>query len=164
MRCRHFFNIGIWFEELDQFDGIEAVRSILNSLRRGGDSIWVFYSYNPSRTMWSWVNVGCLERMRRADTLVKRTSYLDVVEARPEWPGEPFIDEAEHLHDVNETAWRWEYLGEVAGTGGNVFTNVIDERLSLSRIRNFERTRNGVDWGLVSRPLTLRLPIQNDLD
>lgn len=37
----------VWFEELDQFDGIEAVRSILNSLRRGGDRFWIFYSYNP---------------------------------------------------------------------------------------------------------------------
>lgn len=27
----------VWFEELDQFDGIDAVRSILNSLRRGGN-------------------------------------------------------------------------------------------------------------------------------
>lgn len=27
----------VWFEELDQFDGIDAVRSILNSLRRSGD-------------------------------------------------------------------------------------------------------------------------------
>lgn len=34
----------VWFEELDQFDGIEAVRPILNSLRRGGDDFWIFYS------------------------------------------------------------------------------------------------------------------------
>ncbi|WP_259298300.1 phage terminase large subunit [Collinsella tanakaei] len=44
----------VWFEELDQFDGIDAVRSILNSLRRGGDDFWIFYSYNPPRTLWSW--------------------------------------------------------------------------------------------------------------
>ena len=142
----------IWFEELDQFDGIEAVRSILNSLRRGGDSFWIFYSYNPPRTMWSWVNVESLERAKRSDTLVRCSSYLDVVDSHPEWLGEPFIDEAEYLRDINETAWRWEYLGEVTGTGGNVFTNVHDERLSLSRIRNFERTRNGVDWGWFPDP------------
>ena len=35
----------VWFEELDQFEGVEAVRSILNSLRRGGDRFWIFYSY-----------------------------------------------------------------------------------------------------------------------
>ena len=134
-----------WFEELDQFDGNEAVRSTLNSLRRGGDSFWIFYSYNPPRTMWSWVNVKCLECTKRADTLVRRSSYLDVIDSHHEWLGEPFIDEAEYLRDVNETAWKWEYLGEVTGTGGNVFTNITDERLSLSCIRNFERTRNGID-------------------
>ncbi|EHF02191.1 phage terminase large subunit [Olsenella sp. oral taxon 809 str. F0356] len=142
----------VWFEELDQFDGIEAVRSILNSLRRGGDDFWIFYSYNPPRTMWSWVNVECLDRTRRADTFVRRSSYLDVVDEHPEWLGAPFIDEAEYLRDVNETAWRWEYLGEITGTGGNVLDNVIDESLSLHRIRNFERTRNGVDWGWFPDP------------
>ena len=75
----------VWLEELDQFDGIEAVRSILNSLRRGGDDFWCFYSYNPSRTMWSWVNQEHMERMHRADTLVRKTSYLDVMTSHPEW-------------------------------------------------------------------------------
>ncbi len=56
----------VWFEELDQFDGIEAVRSILNSLRRGGDDFWIFYSYNPPRTLRSWVNREKLERERRS--------------------------------------------------------------------------------------------------
>ena len=136
-----------WFEELDQFEGIEAVRSILNSLRRGGDRFWIFYSYNPPRTMWSWVNVECLERRKRADTLVWGSSYLDVVSSHRDWLGEPFIDEAEYLRDTNELAWRWEYLGEVTGTGGNVFGNVRGEAISDDRIRGLERVRNGVDWG-----------------
>lgn len=70
----------VWFEELDQFDGIDAVRSILNSLRRGGDDFWIFYTYNPPRTLWSWVNREELERERRS-------SYLDVVGTHPEWLG-----------------------------------------------------------------------------
>lgn len=41
----------IWFEELGQFDGIDAMRSILNLLRRGGDDFWIFCSYNPPRTL-----------------------------------------------------------------------------------------------------------------
>lgn len=78
----------VWFEELDQFDGIDAVRSILNSLRRGGEDFWIFYSYNPPRTLWSWVNREKLERERRADALVRQSSYLDVVRAIPSgWAG-----------------------------------------------------------------------------
>lgn len=94
----------IWFEELDQFDGIDAVRSILNLLRRGGDDFWIFCSYNPPRTLWSWVNREELERERRADTLVRQSSNLDVVESHPEWLGTPFIEEAEYLRDVDERA------------------------------------------------------------
>ena len=45
------------------------------------------------------------------------------MESHPDWLGEPFIDEAEYLCDVNETAWRWEYLGEVTGTGGHFTMN-----------------------------------------
>ena len=141
-----------WFEELDQFEGIEAVRSILNSLRRGGDDFWIFYSYNPPKTMWSWVNVECLSRQQRADTLVRCSSYLDVAESHPEWIGSAFLEEAEYLRDENEVAWRWEYLGEVTGTGGAVFDNVREERLSLARVRGFERVRNGVDWGWFPDP------------
>ena len=141
-----------WFEEVDQFEGMEAIRNILNSLRRGGETFWIFFSYNPPRTMWSWVNVECLERKHRADTLVRGSSYLDVVSSHPEWLGEPFIAEAEYLRETNEQAWRWEYLGEVTGTGGAVFGNVRDERISDERIRGLERIRNGIDWGWFPDP------------
>ena len=141
-----------WLEEVDQFEGLDTVRSILNSLRRGGDRFWIFYSYNPPKTMWSWVNVELLERKRRDDTLVRGSSYLDVIDSHPEWLGAPFIEEAEYLRDTNETAWRWEYLGEIVGTGGAVFDNVHDARLSDSRIRGFERVRNGIDWGWFPDP------------
>jgi len=142
----------IWFEELDQFDGIEAVRSILNSLRRGGDQFWIFYSYNPPRTMWSWVNKECIERQKRADTLVRQSSYLDVIETHPDWLGAPFVEEAEYLRDLNESAWRSEYLGEVTGTGGAVFGNVRAARLTDRQCLEFQRVRNGVDWGWFPDP------------
>lgn len=124
----------------------------MNSLRRGGDGFWIFYSYNPPKTMWSWVNVKRMERCRRCDAIVRHSSYLDVAESHPEWLGEPFIEEAEYLRETCEQAWRWEYLGEVTGTGGNVFDNILDIRMSEMRCRGFERTRNGVDWGWFPDP------------
>lgn len=142
----------VWFEETDQFDGIEAVRSILNSLRRGGDSFWIFYSYNPPRTLWSWVNRECLAMEDRADCLVRHSSYLDVVDEHMDWIGRPFFEEAELLRVENERAWRWEYLGEVTGTGGSVFTNILGERVSDEEIASFDRIRVGVDWGWFPDP------------
>lgn len=99
-----------------------------------------------------WVNVECVLRKRRADTLVRRSSYLDVVDSRPGWLGIPFIEEAEYLRETNERARRWEYLGEVTGTGGAVFDNFVEARLTDARVRGFERVRNGVDWGWFPDP------------
>lgn len=118
----------------------------------GGDDFWIFYTYNPPRTLWSWVNREELERERRADTLVRRSSYLDVVGTHPEWLGAPFVEETEYLREVDERAWRSEYLGEVAGTGGSVFGNVVGRRLTDAQCRDFSRTRNGVDWGWFPDP------------
>jgi len=137
----------IWFEELDQHGSNEDVRSVLNSLRRGGSRFWVFYSFNPPKTAMSWVNKETLARKQREDTLVWKTSYLDVVASHPEWLGGPFIEEAEYLREANETAWRWEFLGDVVGTGGNVFSNIVEREVSDEEIRTFERVRNGLDWG-----------------
>lgn len=122
----------VWFEELDQFDGIDAERSILNSLRRGGDDFLIFYSYNPPRTLWSRVNREELQRERRADTLVRQSSHLDVIESRPEWLGGPFIEETEYLNGVD-------------GKGGSVFDSVVSMRLSNAACRGFVRIRHGVD-------------------
>ena len=95
----------------------------------------------------SWVNKETLARKQREDTLVWKTSYLDVVSSHPEWLGGPFIEEAEYLREVNETAWRWEFLGDVVGTGGNVFSNIVEREVTDEEIRTFERIRNGLDWG-----------------
>ena len=87
-----------------------------------------------------WVNREELEREQRTDTLVRRSSYLDVVGTHPEWLGAPFVEEAEYLRDVDERAWRSEYLGEVTGTGGSVFGNVVGRRLTDAQCRGFSRT------------------------
>lgn len=96
--------------------------------------------------MWGWVNREKLERERHADALVRHSSYLDVIEGHPERTGGPLVEEAEHLRETDERAWQNEYLGEITGTGGSVFNNVVAERLSDARYRSFSRLRNGVDW------------------
>ena len=83
---------------------------------------------------------------------MRQSSYLDVIESHPEWLGGPFVEEAEYLRDVDERAWRSEYLGEVTGTGGSVFGNVVGRRLTDAQCRGFSRTRNGVDWGWFPDP------------
>src|SRR5690606_26220847 len=37
----------IWYEELDEFFGMEEIRNINQTFMRGGEDFVVFYSYNP---------------------------------------------------------------------------------------------------------------------
>lgn len=143
----------VWFEELDQIGGWEAVSSALKSLRRGGSVFWTFYSYNPPKSQWSWVNRQALKMADKPGCTVHHSTYLDVIEAgHADWLGDDFIAEAEWLREDDPKAYAWEMLGEVTGTGGSVFDNVRDVRLSDADIAAFDCPRNGVDWGWFPDP------------
>src|SRR5690606_22371724 len=46
-----------WFEEVDQFGGMEEIRNIVQSVFRGVDRHRVsFFTYNPPKSSRSWVN------------------------------------------------------------------------------------------------------------
>lgn len=135
------------FEEKDQFAGRQEIRTILQSTMRGGSLFWNFESYNPPISRDNWANIDSLEE--RPDRYTHKSTYLD---APPEWLGEQFFLEAEHLKATNERAYRHEYLGEPTGTGGNVFENVVNERITDEQISTFDRIYNGVDWGFYPDP------------
>ena len=142
-----------WFEELDQFQGWEYISSALRTFRRGGSMFWTFYSYNPPKTLWSWVNQQAIDMERKPSAVVNHTTYLDVVESgHADWLGEPFIEDAEWVQQTNEQAYQWEFLGEITGTGGSVFDNVLAQPIIDDQIRTFDNFRNGVDWGWFPDP------------
>jgi phage terminase large subunit len=137
----------IWFEELDEFDGMFEVRKILQTLMRGGDIFCVFYSYNPPASINSWVNAE--SQYNRPDRLIHHSTYLDVPES---WLGKPFILEAEELRKQNETLWLHEYMGEATGTGGEIFRNIKLKEISREEIDDFEIICRGLDFGFASDP------------
>ena len=156
-----FGHIGIlWFEELDQYrGGAAAIRKIEQSVLRGGEEAWEFKTYNPPPTASNWVNRYVL--IPKENQLQHHSTYLDVP---PEWLGQTFLDEAEHLKEVSPTAYRHEYLGEITGTGGLIFGNVeirkiTDEEIfgkddgSGHKIGGFDRIHFGLDWGYALDPL-----------
>lgn len=143
-----FGYIGIlWFEELDQFNGNEEIRSIEQSVMRGGDKFYNFKSFNPPISAANWVNAYVL--LDKAKRLVHHSTYLTVP---AEWLGQTFFDDAEFLKGINEKAYRHEYLGEAIGNGGNVFENVTARKISDEEVKCFDRIRMGVDWGWYPDP------------
>lgn len=137
----------IWFEEVTEFFGMEEIRNINQSLLRGGDKFCVFYSYNPPKSMNNWVNQEVLEE--REDKIFHKSTYLDVP---VEWLGPQFIIEAEHLKKTKPKEYDNEYLGEVTGTGGAVFDNVIIREITDEEISHFDRIKDGIDFGYAVDP------------
>lgn len=138
----------VWYEELDQFAGMEEIRNLNQSLMRGGSKFWCFSSYNPPKSANNWVNEEML--LDEQDRLVHRSDYLSV---NPDWLGPQFIYEADKLKAKNETAYRHEYLGEITGTGGAVFENVVERQITDEEIQQFDRRRYGLDFGFAVDPL-----------
>jgi PBSX family phage terminase large subunit len=138
-----FGYIGIlWFEELDQFAGPEEIRKIEQSAIRGGDLAWIFKSFNPPKTMNNWANKYVLEP--KENRIVHSSTYLDVPKG---WLGQPFIDEAEHLKEVNPNAYEHEYMGIANGNGGNVFEYLEIRDITDEEISRMDRIFAGVDYG-----------------
>ena len=138
----------IWYEERAEFEGDEDERKINQSLMRGGNHYIVFYSWNPPKSLNSWVNQDVLQV--RDDTLCNHSTYLTVPK---EWLGEQFFIEANELKKRKVMAYRHEYLGEAIGTGGKVFDNVILREITADEIKIFDRIKQGLDFGFAADPL-----------
>lgn len=135
------------FEEKDQFAGRAEIRNILQSTMRGGSKYWNFESYNPPISRDNWANKDSLED--RPDRLCHKSTYL---QAPPEWLGQQFIDEAEHLKETDERAYQHEYLGIPVGTGGNVFDKLELREITDAEVSTFDHIYQGVDWGYFPDP------------
>lgn len=141
--------IGVtWYEEFDQFAGMNEVRKINQSLIRGGEDFIQFYSYNTPASALHFVNV---EKIIPKET---RLVHLSDYRAAPKkWLGQAFIDEAEFLKGVNENLYNNEYLGLMTGTGGLVFENVELREITDKEIENFDYIYQGMDFGWFPDPL-----------
>lgn len=138
-----FGYIGIlWKEEKDQMKGDAQERSVNQSVLRGGDECYDFSSYNPPKSKSNWVNKIKLQPNPRR--VIHHSHYKD---APPEWLGQKFINDAEHLKEVNPEAYEHEYDGIPNGDGGNVFEYLELREITDEEISTFDRIYQGVDWG-----------------
>ncbi|MDO4548850.1 MAG: phage terminase large subunit [Clostridia bacterium] len=138
----------LWFEELTEFSGPDDITTIKASVIRGGGKAVTFYSYNPPVSARNWVNEEALKSV--PGRLVHHSDYRGVPR---EWLGESFIAGAEALRDANERAYRHTYLGEVTGTGGQVFENVEAREVSDGEIAGVGGVYMGLDFGWYPDPV-----------
>ncbi len=139
----------LWFEEASEFQGMEDIRTIAASVIRGRSEQRpvMFLSYNPPKSIRNWINAAAIAP--REGRMVHHSSYLELPVA---WIGENFIAEAEALRQSNERAWRHMYLGEVTGTGGQVFDNLEIRPIGDKDIDVLGNFYNGLDFGFAVDP------------
>ena len=137
----------IWLEEFSELPGENFTRSVMQSVQRGGSRYTVFRSFNPPINASNWANVFIARPDPRAITL--HTTYLDVP---AQWVGDDFILEAERLQEINEKAYRHEYLGEATGSGGEVFPNITVRTITDDEINELQYIYAGVDFGFSVDP------------
>lgn len=134
----------VWYEEFDQLKGMNEIRTVNQSIIRGGEDFVEFYSCNTPASNRHFVNIEA--NTYKKNRLVHRSTYWDVPSA---WLGETFITEAEYLQENNERAYKHEYLGEPVNDGGSVFENVEIREITDEEINSFDSVYNGLDWGWI---------------
>lgn len=137
----------IVYEEADQMKGMEDIRKINQSIKRGGDVFIEFDVFNTPKSKQHFINKEML--IPKKDRIIVHTTYLDVPR---EWLGEKFIEDAEYLKKNNLKAYEHEYLGVAIGEGGAVFENLELREITDEEIKTFDRIYNGVDWGWYPDP------------
>ena len=137
----------LWMEEFSEINGEPEMRNLQQSVLRGGDQFTVFRSFNPPMSKSNWANAFISVPDERAITLLTDYRQIPV-----EWLGQQFFDEAERLKEINETAYRNEYLGEAVGSGGSVFPNVEVREITEDEIRLQQYLFVGLDWGFATDP------------
>lgn len=147
IKVSHGYFKFLWFEELDEFAGIEEIRTVQQSVLRGGKKFVVFKSFNPPITNANWANQYVNEP--REDALRHKSDYTTVP---VDWVGQQFIDDAEHLKATNPKAYDHEYLGIPVGLGTTVFEFIEIREITDEEIANMERIYQGQDWGWYPDP------------
>lgn len=142
IKASHGYFKYLWFEELDEFAGAEEIRTVQQSVLRGGSKFVVFKSFNPPISRSNWANVYVDEP--REDSLRHKSDYTTVP---LDWLGQQFIDDAEHLKKTNPRAYEHEYLGNPVGLGTNIFEFLEIRKITDEEIKQFDRIYQGVDWG-----------------
>lgn len=114
--------IDLWFEEAANVKGPKVFDQTIPTFIRNKspyvDQVQVFYSYNPPRNPYDWVNEWVTRKENDPDYLVDMSTYLD---DELGFTTQQQIKLIQTYKDNDPDYYRWLYLGEVIGLGTNVY-------------------------------------------
>lgn len=150
----------LWFEETSEFNGIEEIRSVEQSILRAngveGAQFNTFFSYNPPNDPNAWVNAEC--EIDEPGRVVHHSCYLDAPES---WLGDKFIAKALLLKERDRIAYDHEYMGLAVGRADAVIFNGKWEEKEFETPKD-ARFFFGADWGHAASPTFITRSFEKD--
>lgn len=114
--------MAVWYEEAANFKGREVFDQANPTFIRQKppfiDHVTVYYSYNPPKSPYDWVNEWVEEERKDPDCLVDTSTYLDDERG---FTNKEQLKLIERYKKNDYDYYRWLYLGEVVGLGTNVY-------------------------------------------
>lgn len=145
-----YFKI-LWFEELQEFNGMNEIRSIRQSVSRGGEKFITLFTFNPPKDPNHWIYEELLKQ--NPDRLVHHSSYLQIPR---HWLGEEFFKIAERLRLNNFEAYQHEYEGIPIGNPEQIVFSGHYEVQQFNEAKPERVFQNrffyGLDFGFSSDP------------
>ncbi|MGT2800817.1 PBSX family phage terminase large subunit [Streptococcus marmotae] len=130
--------IAVWYEEAAEFasqeDFDQSNVTFMRQKHQESDFVQFFWSYNPPRNPYSWINEWAEELKENPDYLVHESSYL---EDELGFVTEQMLSDIERIKQNDYDYYRYIYLGEPVGLGTNVYN--IDLFQRVERIPADER-------------------------
>jgi len=123
--------MSLWYEEAAEFAGVEDIDIVEDTFIRQqieGKEVKVYFSYNPPRNPYSWINEWLDSKAGDDDYFIHHSTYMD---DKKGFLSQQMIRKIEKykIHDLDY--WRWMYGGEVIGLGDMVYNmnhiQLIDE-------------------------------------
>lgn len=114
--------IAVWYEESAEFDDQEDFDqtniTFMRQKHTDSDFVQFFWSYNPPRNPYSWINEWSEQMANEPDYIVHQSSYLD---DRLGFVTEQMLKDIERIKANDFDYYRYIYLGEPVGLGDNVY-------------------------------------------
>ena len=114
--------IAVWYEEAAEFKDSEEFDQTNTTFMRQkhplADCVQFFWSYNPPRNPYSWINEWSESLKGQKNYLVHESSYLD---DELGFVTEQMLDEINRIKENDFDYYRYLYLGEPVGLGTNVY-------------------------------------------
>jgi phage terminase, large subunit, PBSX family len=121
--------IAVWYEEAAEFSNKEDFdQSNVTFMRQKHpdiDFVKFFWSYNPPRNPYSWINEWAEELKNNENYLVHSSSYLD---DKLGFVTEQMLEDIRRIKENDYDYYRYIYLGEPVGIGTNVYNMDLFKR------------------------------------